>query len=112
MVRTLAEFLCSGLGPAGHYRKPWVSGNITQKKTTWSPRPLTTTSLGALVNNGNLTSAAAIVCHAAPTTRLKTLPISLLTTALLMLVAPASLRRAEFFTAAHQAGNQWNGGLS
>ncbi|MDB5886687.1 MAG: hypothetical protein JWR74_2858, partial [Polaromonas sp.] len=67
-------------------------------------------TLGVVIN-GNLTSAKQIYPKLPYDPEKDFTPISLLTTAPLMLVAPASLPGgAEFFAAARQAGTQWNYG--
>ncbi len=107
-ARTLAEPLARALGqPVIIENRPGASGNIAADQLAKATDDHT---LGVVIN-GNLTSAKQLYPRLPydPTTDFA--PISLLTTAPLLLVAPVSLPGgAEFFTAARQAGSQWNYG--
>ena len=107
-ARTLAEPLSKALGqPVIVENRPGASGNISADQIAKANDDHT---LGVVIN-GNLTSAKQLYPKLPydPTTDFT--PISLLTTAPLLLVAPANLPSgADFFAAARQAGNQWNYG--
>jgi tripartite-type tricarboxylate transporter receptor subunit TctC len=107
-ARTLAEPLSKALGqPVVVDNKPGASGNIAAELVARSTDDHT---LGIVIN-GNLTSAKLLYPKLPynPTTDFA--PISLLTTAPLVLVAPIALPGgAEFFTAARAAGDRWNYG--
>jgi tripartite-type tricarboxylate transporter receptor subunit TctC len=107
-ARTLAEPLSRALGqPVIIENRVGASGNIAADLVAKATDDHT---LGVVIN-GNLTSAKQLYAMLPYDPAKDFAPISLLTTAPLMLVAPASLSGgAEFFTAAHQAGNQWNYG--
>jgi tripartite-type tricarboxylate transporter receptor subunit TctC len=107
-ARTLAEPLARALGqPVIIENKPGASGNIAADQVAKASDDHT---LGVVIN-GNLTSAKQLYPRLPYDPARDFAPISLLTTAPLLLVAPASLPGgAEFFTAARQAGSQWNYG--
>lgn len=107
-ARTLAEPLAKALGqPVIIENKPGASGNIAADQVAKATDDHT---LGVVIN-GNLTSAKQLYPKLPYDPATDFAPISLLTTAPLLLVAPASLPGgAEFFTAARQAGSQWNYG--
>ena len=107
-ARTLAEPLARALGqPVIVENKPGASGNIAADQVAKATDDHT---LGIVIN-GNLTSAK-LLYPALPYDPAKDFtPISLLTTAPLILVAPASLPAGtDFFAAARRGGNQWNYG--
>ena len=107
-ARTLAEPLARALGqPVIVENKPGASGNIAADQVAKATDDHT---LGIVIN-GNLTSAK-LLYPALPYDPAKDFtPISLLTTAPLILVAPASLPAGtDFFVAARRGGNQWNYG--
>jgi len=107
-ARTLAEPLSRALGqPVIVENRVGASGNIAADLVAKATDDHT---LGVVIN-GNLTSAKQLYAKLPYDPARDFVPISLLTTAPLMLVAPSSLPGgAEFFTAARQAGNQWNYG--
>ena len=107
-ARTLAEPLARALGqPVIVENRVGASGNIAADLVAKATDDHTL----AVVINGNLTSAKQLYAKLPYDPARDFVPISLLTTAPLMLVAPASLPGgAEFFTAARQAGSQWNFG--
>ena len=107
-ARTLAEPLSRALGqPVIVENRVGASGNIAADLIAKATDDHT---LGVVIN-GNLTSAKQLYAKLPYDPTSDFAPISLLTTAPLMLVAPANLPGgADFFTAAQQAGNQWNYG--
>ena len=107
-ARTLAEPLARALGqPVIIENRVGASGNIAADLVAKATDDHTL----AVVINGNLTSAKQLVARLPYDPSRDFAPISLLTTAPLVLVTPASLPGgAEFFTAARQAGNRWNYG--
>ena len=107
-ARTLAEPLSKALGqPVIIENKPGASGNIAADQIAKANDDHT---LGVVIN-GNLTSAKQLYPNLPYDPVKDFTPISLLTTAPLLLVAPASLPGgADFFTAARKAGDQWNYG--
>ena len=107
-ARTLAEPLARALGqPVIIDNKPGAAGNIAADVVAKSTDDHT---LGIVIN-GNLTSARLLYPKLPYDPAKDFTPISLLTTAPLMLVAPASLPGgADFFAAARAAGNRWNYG--
>ena len=107
-ARTLAEPLSKALGqPVIVENRVGASGNMAADLIAKANDDHT---LG-LVINGNLTSAKQLYAKLPYDPATDFVPLSLLTTAPLMLVAPAGLPGgAEFFAAARQAGSQWNYG--
>ena len=107
-ARTLAEPLSRALGqPVIIENKVGASGNIAADQVAKATDDHT---LGVVIN-GNLTSAKQLYARLPYDPAKDFTPISLLTTAPLMLVAPANQPgNAEFFAAARQGGNQWNYG--
>jgi tripartite-type tricarboxylate transporter receptor subunit TctC len=107
-ARTLAEPLSKALGqPVVIDNKPGASGNIAADLVAKSTDDHT---LGIVIN-GNLTSAKLLFPKLPYDPATDFAPISLLTTAPLLLVAPASLPGgADFFAAARAAGDRWNYG--
>lgn len=107
-ARTLAEPLSKALGqPVIIENKVGASGNIAADQVAKASDDHT---LGVVIN-GNLTSAKLLYPKLPYDPAKDFAPISLLTTAPLMLVAPASLPGgAEFFAAAQQGGSRWNYG--
>ena len=107
-ARTLAEPLARALGqPVIVENKVGASGNIAADQVAKASDNHT---LGVVIN-GNLTSAKQLYPKLPYDPARDFAPISLLTTAPLMLVAPSSLSAgADFFKAARQAGSQWNYG--
>lgn len=107
-ARTLAEPLAKALGqPVIIENKVGASGNIAADQVAKATDDHT---LGVVIN-GNLTSAKLLYPKLPYDPAKDFAPISLLTTAPLMLVAPASLPGgAEFFAAAQLGGSQWNYG--
>ena len=107
-ARTLAEPLSKALGqPVIIENKPGASGNIAADQIAKANDDHT---LGVVIN-GNLTSAKQLYPNLPYDPTKDFTPISLLTTAPLLLVAPASLPAgSDFFNAARQAGDQWNYG--
>ncbi|MEO5659429.1 MAG: tripartite tricarboxylate transporter substrate-binding protein [Polaromonas sp.] len=107
-ARTLAEPLSKALGqPVIIENRVGASGNIAADLVAKASDDHT---LGVVIN-GNLTSAKRLYARLPYDPVKDFTPIALLTTAPLMLVAPASLPGgAEFFTAARQGGDRWNYG--
>ena len=107
-ARTLAQPLAKALGqPVIIENKVGASGNIAADQVAKANDDHT---LGVVIN-GNLTSAKQLYPRLPYDPAKDFAPLSLLTTAPLMLVAPASLPGGrEFFAAARQGGNQWNYG--
>ena len=107
-ARTLAEPLGKALGqPVIIENRPGASGNIAADMVAKSMDDHT---LGIVIN-GNLTSAKLLYPQLPYDPAKDFSLISLLTTAPLILVAPASLPAGPaFFAAARQGGNQWNYG--
>ncbi|MGH8804553.1 MAG: Bug family tripartite tricarboxylate transporter substrate binding protein [Polaromonas sp.] len=107
-ARTLAEPLAKALGqPVIVENKPGASGNIAADQVAKASDDHT---LGVVIN-GNLTSAKLLFPKLPYDPAKDFAPISLLTTAPLVLVAPASQPGgAEFFAAARQGGSEWNYG--
>lgn len=107
-ARTLAEPLSRALGqPVVIDNKPGASGNIATDLVAKSTDDHT---LGIVIN-GNLTSAKQLYAKLPYDPATDFAPVSLLTTAPLLLVAPASLPGGtEFFSAARAAGDRWNYG--
>ena len=107
-ARTLAEPLARALGHSVIVdNKPGAAGNIAADIVAKSTDGHT---LG-LVINGNLTSAKRLYPKLPYDPAKDFTPISLLTTAPLVLVAPASLPGGTaFFAAARLAGSRWNYG--
>ncbi|HEY3048035.1 MAG TPA: tripartite tricarboxylate transporter substrate-binding protein [Polaromonas sp.] len=107
-ARTLAEPLSRALGqPVIIENKPGASGNIAADQVAKASDDHT---LGVVIN-GNLTSAKLLYAKLPYDPAKDFAPISLLTTAPLVLVAPVNQPGgAEFFAAARQGGGQWNYG--
>ena len=107
-ARTLAEPLAKALGqPVIVENRVGASGNIAADQVAKASDDHT---LGVVIN-GNLTSAKQLYSRLPYDPAKDFVPISLLATAPLMLVAPARLPGgAEFFAAARQGGDQWNYG--
>lgn len=107
-ARTLAEPLGKALGqPVIIENRPGASGNIAADLVAKATDDHT---LGIVIN-GNLTSAKLLYPQLPYDPAKDFSLISLLTTAPLILVAPAGLPAGSaFFAAARQAGNQWNYG--
>ncbi len=107
-ARTLAEPLSKALGqPVIIENRPGASGNIAADLVAKSKDDHT---LGVVIN-GNLTSAKQLYPQLPYDPATDFAPISLLTTAPLLLVAPANLPSGKaFFTAAREAGDKWNYG--
>jgi tripartite-type tricarboxylate transporter receptor subunit TctC len=107
-ARALADALTQVLGqPVVVENKPGASGNIAADLAAKATDDHTL----AVVINGNLTSAKLLYPKLPYDPAKDFTPISLLTTAPLVLVAPANLPGgAEFFAAARKAGAQWNFG--
>ena len=107
-ARTLAEPLSRALGqPVIVENRVGASGNLA---TDLIAKANDDHTLGVVIN-GNLTSAKQLYARLPYDPATDFVPLSLLTTAPLMLVAPASLPGGvQFFAAARQAGDQWNYG--
>ncbi len=107
-ARTLAEPLSRALGqPVIIENKPGASGNIAADQVAKASDDHT---LGVVIN-GNLTSAKLLYSKLPYDPAKDFAPISLLTTAPLVLVAPVNQPGgAEFFAAARRGGGQWNYG--
>lgn len=107
-ARTLAEPLSRALGqPVIIDNKPGASGNIAADQVAKATDDHT---LGVVIN-GNLTSAKLLYSKLPYDPAKDFTPISLLTTAPLVLVAPVNLPSGiEFFAAARNGGNKWNYG--
>lgn len=107
-ARTLAEPLSRALDqPVIVENRVGASGNIAADLVAKATDDHTL----AVVINGNLTLAKQLYSSLPYDPAKDFAPISLLTTAPLLLVAPASFPGgAEFFTAARQSGTQWNYG--
>jgi tripartite-type tricarboxylate transporter receptor subunit TctC len=107
-ARTLAEPLSRALGqPVIIENKPGASGNIAADQVAKAADDHT---LGIVIN-GNLTSAKLLYPKLPYDPAKDFALISLLTTAPLVLVAPANEPGgAEFFTAARNGASQWNYG--
>jgi tripartite-type tricarboxylate transporter receptor subunit TctC len=107
-ARTLAEPLSRALGqPVIVENRPGASGNIAADQIAKARDDHT---LGVVIN-GNLTSAKLLYPSLPYDPAMDFTPISLLTTAPLLLVAPADQPAgAAFFAAARQGGGQWNYG--
>ncbi|MDB5742038.1 MAG: hypothetical protein JWR68_353 [Polaromonas sp.] len=107
-ARTLAEPLSRALGqPVIVENRVGASGNIAADLVAKASDDHT---LGVVIN-GNLTSAKQLYPKLPYDPAKDFTPISLLTTAPLMLVAPESLPDGlPFFKAAAQAGSRWNYG--
>jgi tripartite-type tricarboxylate transporter receptor subunit TctC len=108
VARTLAEPLAKALGqPVIIENRPGASGNIAADQVAKATDDHT---LGVAIN-GNLTSAKLLYPKLPYDPAKDFAPISLLTTAPLLLVAPANQPGgAEFFAAARKGGGQWNYG--
>ena len=107
-ARTLAEPLSKVLGqPVIIENKPGASGNIAADQVA---KAIDDHTLGVVIN-GNLTSARLLNPKLAYDPAKDFTPVSLLTTAPLVLVAPTSLPSGSaFFDAARNGGNKWNYG--
>ena len=107
-ARTLAEPLSKVLGqPVIIENKPGASGNISADQVSKATDDHT---LGVVIN-GNLTSAKLLYAKLPYNPAKDFTPISLLTTAPLVLVAPPNLPSGSaFFDAARNGGNKWNYG--
>ena len=107
-ARTLAEPLSRILGqPVIVENRPGASGNIAADLVAKSTDDHT---LGVVIN-GNLTSAKMLYAKLPYDPAKDFTPISLLTTAPLVLVAPVNQPSgSEFFLAARNGGNTWNYG--
>ena len=107
-ARTLAEALSKTLGqPVMVENKPGASGNIAADQVA---KAVDDHTLGIVIN-GNLTSAKLLYPQLPYDPAKDFTLISLLTTAPLVLVAPAGqLPGAAFFNAARQGGKSWNYG--
>ena len=107
-ARTLAEPLAKALGqPVIIENRPGASGNIAADLVAKATDDHT---LGVVIN-GNLTSAKLLFPQLPYDPAKDFAPISLLATAPLLLVAPASQPGgADFFAAARRGGSQWNYG--
>ena len=107
-ARTLAEPLSRVLGqPVIIENKPGASGNIAADQVAKASDDHT---LGVVIN-GNLTSARLLNPKLAYDPAKDFTPLSLLTTAPLVLVAPTTLPSGSaFFDAARNGGDKWNYG--
>ena len=107
-ARTLAEALSKALGqPVIVENKPGASGNIAADQVA---KAVDDHTLGIVIN-GNLTSAKLLYPKLPYDPAKDFTLISLLTTAPLVLVAPAGQPQgAAFFNAARQGGKSWNYG--
>ena len=107
-ARTLSEPLSKILGqPVFIENKPGASGNIAADQVAKASDDHT---LGVLIN-GNLTSAKLLNPKLAYDPVKDFAPLSLLTTAPLVLVTPITVPSGSaFFDAARNAGNKWNYG--
>ena len=107
-ARTLAEALSKSLGqPVIVENKPGASGNIAADQVA---KAVDDHTLGIVIN-GNLTSAKLLYSQLPYDPTKDFTLISLLTTAPLVLVAPAGQPPgAAFFNAARQGGKGWNYG--
>ncbi len=107
-ARTLAEPLSRALGqPVIIENKPGASGNISADLVAKATDDHT---LGVVIN-GNLTSAKLLYSKLPYDPAKDFTPISLLTTAPLVLVAPTNLPSGvAFFDAARAGGDKWNYG--
>jgi tripartite-type tricarboxylate transporter receptor subunit TctC len=107
-ARTLAEPLARALGqPVIVENKPGASGNIAADQAAKATDDHTL----AVVINGNLTSAKMLYSKLPYDPAKDFTPISLLTTAPLVLVAPVGEPSGTaFFGAARAAGDKWNYG--
>ena len=107
-ARTLAEALSKAWGqPVIVENKPGASGNIAADQVA---KALDDHTLGIVIN-GNLTSAKLLYPKLPYDPAKDFTLISLLTTAPLVLVAPAGQPQgAAFFNAARQGGKSWNYG--
>lgn len=107
-ARTLAEPLSKVLGqPVIIENKPGASGNIAADQVAKATDDHT---LGVVIN-GNLTSARLLNPKLAYDPAKDFTPLSLLTTAPLVLVAPTNLPSGSaFFDAARSGGDKWNYG--
>ena len=107
-ARTLAEALSKALGqPVIVENKPGASGNIAADQVA---KAVDDHTLGIVIN-GNLTSAKLLYPKLPYDPAKDFTAISLLTTAPLVLVAPAGQPQgAAFFAAARQGGKSWNYG--
>jgi len=107
-ARTLAEPLSRVLGqPVIVENRPGASGNIAADLAAKATDDHTL----AVVINGNLTSAKMLYSKLPYDPAKDFAPISLLTTAPLVLVAPVNLPSgSEFFLAARNGGDKWNYG--
>ena len=107
-ARTLAEPLSRALGqPVIIENKPGASGNISADLVAKATDDHT---LGVVIN-GNLTSAKLLFPKLPYDPAKDFTPISLLTTAPLVLVAPTSMPSGvAFFDAARASGDKWNYG--
>ena len=107
-ARTLADALTKALGqPVIVDNKPGASGNIAADQVA---KALDDHTLGIVIN-GNLTSAKLLYPKLPYDPAKDFAPISLLTKAPMVLVAPAGQPQgAAFFAAARLAGKNWNYG--
>jgi tripartite-type tricarboxylate transporter receptor subunit TctC len=107
-ARTLAEPLSRALGqPVIVENRPGASGNIAADLAAKATDDHTL----AVVINGNLTSAKMLYAKLPYDPAKDFTPISLLTTAPLVLVAPVNQPSGSaFFLAARNAGDKWNYG--
>lgn len=107
-ARTLAEPLARALGqPVVVENKPGASGNLA---TDLVAKASDDHTLGVVIN-GNLTSAKMLYPQLPYDPAKDFAYLALLTTAPLVLVAPADLPGgAAFFAAAHSAGDKWSYG--